>query len=190
MITVSAQSGVRRTPDEASWKIKFLVRQGKRLGLLRICGREFDQAWDHFLEAVRDELTVGGGQFLSLDFSPFEERSFAELLLEELESVRAEHPLRIDLPMAHSKSPFIQRAIVWQRLCDRLIEDEELSRPTLLVIENFDQADERFRSDVERLIRFHITHNIRRTFLLTLRDEDREILPPSLSRFVDSCIDC
>jgi len=190
MITVSAQSTIRRTPDEASRKLKFLVRQGKRLGLLRIDDQEFDTTWDDFLEDFRQELTVGGGQYLSLDCARFEEKCFAELLLEELESVHAECPLRINLPVGHSKSPFIQRAILWQRLCDRLIEDEKPTRPTLLVIENFGQADERFRNDVERLIRFHTTHHIRRTFLLALQDENDEALPPSLSRLVDQCIEC
>jgi len=190
MITLPIQSGTRWTPDEASRKLKFLVRQGKRLGLLQLGDRVFDQTWNDFLEDFREELTNGGGQYLSLDCARFEEKSLAELLIDELATAHAECPLRINLPVARSKSPFIQRAIIWQRLCDRLIEDEKPTRPSLLVIENFEQADEQFHNDVERLIRFHTTHHIRRTFLLALRNEEGDTLPPSLSRLVDLCIEC
>ena len=188
MITVFAQSGIGRTQDEASRKMRSLVRQGKRLGLLRIVNGGF--GGEHgLLEDFREELTHSGGQYLSLDFARCEGKSLAESVLEELAPASTRYPLRY-LPLIRSESPFMQRAITWQRLCDRLIEDEEPSRPTLLVIENFEQADEQTRCDVERLIHFHITHNIRRTFLLAIQNEDHEFLRPSLSRLVNSCIVC
>ena len=175
MISVQARCSVYEVHD-----VLFFVRQGKRLGLLQEeSGDCFEKS--NFREGLRGELADCGGQYLSLDLSRLEKNNFAESLLTELESVRNVYSRRFSLPL--SPSPFIHRAIVWQRLCDRLIEDEEPQRPTLLVIENFDHADERTRCDVERLIRFHITHNIRRTFLMTLQDEDA--LRPSLRRLVD-----
>ena len=184
MIFVQTQHDDCRTRCEASHKLEFLVRQGKRLGLLLLGGQGFGGYNDgsDFLDEFREELTDGGGQYLSLDFSRYEDKSVAETLLAELEAVA--YPQRINLPLTLTSSPFIHRAITWQRLCDRLIEDEEPHRPTLLVIENFDQADEQTYGDVERLIRFHIAHNVRRTFLLTLHDE--EFLRPSLRRLVET----
>ena len=186
---LTRQSGLRRTRSDVFQKLGFLVRQGKRLGLLRINAQERNDE-NEFLESFRSELTDGGGQYLSLDFSRFEEEGVAEKLLAELEAAHIDCPLRINLPFERSNSPFIQRAIAWQRLCDRLIEDEEPPRPTVLVIENYDQADERTRCEVERLIRFHIAHNIRRTFLLTLHGEDQDALSASLARLIDLSIEC
>ena len=177
----------RRGLCGASTQLEFFVRQGKRLGLLWVGHRgfgEYDKQHE-VLDDLRDALADGDGQSLSLDLAGFMEKSFAETLFMELEAVSTGNRPGIDLPLTQTSSPFIDRAITWQRLCDRLIEDENPRRSTLLVIENFDQADERTRCDVERLIRFHITHNIRRTFLLTLPDGDAEALRPSLSRLVD-----
>ncbi len=186
MISTQTRHGVDRLQREASNKLEFFVHLGKRLGLLRVGATKFDDfgKGNEFLENFREEFVHRNGQYLSLDLQHDEEKGFAEILLEELESAHDDDPLRINLPLTVSKSPFFRRAIAWQRLCDRLVEDEEPGRPTLLVLEHFDEADERTQQDVERLIRFHITYNIRRTFLLTLRDETSEI-SPSLLRLVE-----
>ena len=178
MISVQSQYGVCECEAQ---DILFFVRQGKRLGLLREEFSDYYQKND-LLEGLRDELTNCGGQYLSLDLSRLGENSFAESLHAELESSRSAYRRRFNLSLM-LPSPFIQRAIAWQRLCDRLIEDEEPQRPTLLVIENFDLADERTHCEIERLIRFHATHNIRRMFLLTLQDD--ETLRPPLRRLVE-----
>ena len=187
MISVQTRYGVCEAQEAVTYQLTLFVRQGRRLGLLPVGNKEFgdDYDWENnLLEGLRDGLIDGGGQCLSLDLSDFEEENFAESLLAELESARTTYPQRINLPLARSSSPFIHRAIAWQRLCDRLIEDEDPQRPTLLIIENFDQANESARCDVERLIRFHIAHNIRRTFLLTVA-EDTNLQRPSLLRLVD-----
>ena len=181
MIMVQARCGVCEIQEEAPHDLMFFVRQGKRLGLLQ---EEFGDYYgkNDLLEGLRSELTDCGGQYLSLDLSCLEKNDFTESLLMELESAHSVYRRRFNLSLI-LPSPFIHRAILWQRLCDRLIEDEEPQRATLFVIENFDLADERTQCDVERLIRFHITHNIRRTFLLTLQDE--ESLRSSLRRLVE-----
>jgi hypothetical protein len=178
MVSIQAQSKVHRSRNDVSGKLDSLVRQGKRLGVLGADGGDF-------LEDFREELTDDGGQYVAVDLSLIEEKSFVESLLTALKSVRSSRHRPTNLPLPSSSSPFIHRAITWQRLCDHLIEEEEPHRPTLLVVKNFDQADERTRCDLERLIRFHDTHNIRRTFLLTLQNEDADTLRPSLQRLID-----
>jgi len=177
----------RRDICGMSAQLAFFVRQGKRLGLLSLGDRDFGDydRQNEVFENLQAELTDGGGQCLLLDLAGFMERSFAETLLGELEAAGTGCRRRIDLLLNRVPSPFIDRAIAWQRLCDHLIDDENPRRSTALVIENVDQANEQIRCDVERLIRFHITHNIRRTFLLTLSDDDTKTLPGSLLRLVE-----
>ncbi len=191
MMIQTERNGVSRTCAEAGNKLDFLIQQGKRLGLLLINGCEFESysKENELFEIAKERLELNGGQFILLNPQRFDGRSFAEICLEELEAVHFRDPLRIELPYRNedetAASPFIRRAILWQRLCDRLIEDEEFGRPTLFIVENFDLADERTQADFERLLRFHQTHQIRRTFLLTVQKENVQSLPSSLQSLVD-----
>jgi hypothetical protein len=57
---------------------------------------------------------------------------------------------------------------LWQRLCDLIIVDDEPRRKTVMVLENIDQASPAVQHEIARLIRFHATHGIHRTFVFTL----------------------
>jgi len=150
-------------------EIRYFVFQGKQLGLLTCEEREIDISC--FLETILPEK----GQYISLNVSEFGESSLPEVLIAALDQTFHER--------SRIYSPFINRAILWQRLCDQLIEDDENHRSSLVVFENFDRANSKMQHDFTRLLRFHQTHRIRRSFLLTVSRLD------SLSREIRELTD-
>jgi hypothetical protein len=153
-------------------EIQSLTDNSKHLGLLLHNELPCTAEWD-FLEKIHRAVQMENGQFISLDVQDFGEATLPGVFLSALEDSQSERTFRINLPMIlqnnpKTDSPFINRAILWQRLCDRILEDEAGKRPTILVLENIDYASPKMQHDTARLIRFHITHRIPRTFILTL----------------------
>ncbi|MDR0705931.1 MAG: hypothetical protein LBF88_13245 [Planctomycetaceae bacterium] len=153
-------------------KIQSLTNNSKLLGLLLHSDLPCTAEWD-FLEDIHKSIQAKNGQFISLDVQDFGEATLPGVFLSALEDSQSERTFRINLPMIlqnnpKTDSPFINRAILWQRLCDRILEDEAGQRPTILVLENIDYASPKMQHDAARMIRFHITHHIPRTFILTL----------------------
>lgn len=176
-----------RVSCEAVDKIRFLIEQRKRFGLL--LENEQSRSWN-IIEAVREGVRAEQGQFLSLCVPELCEASLSGLVYAALADAREGRTFRINLPMIlqnnpKTDSPFINRAILWQRLCDGIIEDEDSDCPTVLVFEQFDQADRVIQHDLARLIHFHATHRIRRTFLVTLHRDSLPLLEPELRKLVD-----
>ncbi len=176
-----------RVSCEAVDKIRFLIEQRKRFGLL--IEDAASDSWN-IIETVRENVQAEQGQFLSLSAPEFGEASLSGLLYAALKDTREGREFRINLPMIlqnnpKTDSPFINRAILWQRLCDGIIEDENSARPTALVLEQFDLAGHTPQHDLARLIRFHAKHHIRRTFLVTIRRESLPMLTPELRELVD-----
>lgn len=186
MILLQPNQELDRVACEALSKIRFLVEQQKRFGLLLT-----DTAAPHaVMDALREDMNGRQGQFLTLDAPAFGEASLSSLVYAALGDLREGRAFRINLPMIlqnnpNTDSPFINRAILWQRLCDAVIEDEQPTRPTLLVLEGLDRANRAAQHDLARLIRFHVTHRIHRTFLATLHRDSLSRLSPELRELVD-----
>ena len=128
------------------------------------------------LESLRENVRDSEGQFISIDLAEPQTEPLWETFYAALKNARWEQSLQFSLPVIlqhnpHAASPFINRAILWQRLCDLLILDDEPHRETVLVLENADQASPAVQHDIARLIRFHEVHSIRRTFVFTLNRE-------------------
>lgn len=175
--------------DDAVQRLYEFVGRQKRLALL-VDEESTSERLLHSLSVLEETLGAENGQCISLDILDFQETSLANRFLTMLELWRQDRPFRINLPdiLRHnpnSASPFINRAILWQRLGDRLIEEEDPKRVTLLIIKNLDAADSKTQHDVARLVRFHATHHIRRTFLFTLRSENIPFLEPEIRELVD-----
>jgi hypothetical protein len=141
------------------------------------------------LEYLREHVLEHGGQFIALDLAAPQMESLSEMLYAALKNARWDHSLQFSLPVIlqhnpHAASPFINRAIVWQRLYDLLILDDNPNRETVLVLENIDQASPDTQHESARLIRFHQTYSIRRTFVFTLdRHSHGRIVPELLDIF-------
>jgi hypothetical protein len=125
------------------------------------------------LEDIREMTQDSEGQFISLDLTELQGESLPEVFYAALKNARWEQSLPFSLPnilrqKPQVASPFINRAILWQRLCDLLIMDDESDRETVLVLENVDQASHATQHEIARLIRFHKTYSLRRTFVFTL----------------------
>ncbi|MDR2754495.1 MAG: hypothetical protein LBC20_02200 [Planctomycetaceae bacterium] len=174
-------------------EIQSLTDQSKHLGFLLHNDSPCYAEWD-FLEKIHEFVQEKNGQFISLDIQDFGEATLSGVFCSALEDSQSERTFRINLPMIlknnpKTDSPFINRAILWQRLCDRILEDETSQRPTILVLENFDYATPKMQHDTSRLIRFHITHQIPRTFILTLHQDRVPFLVQELRDLVDVSIE-
>jgi hypothetical protein len=174
-------------------EIRSLTDQSKHLGFLLHHDSPCYAEWD-FLEKVHEFVQKQNGQFISLDIQDFGEATLPGVFCSALEDSQSERTFRINLPMIlknnpKTDSPFINRAILWQRLCDRVLEDENRKRPTILVLENFDYATQKIQHDTSRLIRFHITHQIPRIFILTLHCNRVHFLAGELRDLVDVSIE-
>jgi hypothetical protein len=173
--------------------IQSLTDQSKHLGFLLHSNLPCHAEWD-FLEKIHESVQAENGQFISLDIQDFGEATLPGVFCSALEDAQSERTFRINLPMIlknnpKTDSPFINRAILWQRLCDRILKDEAGQRPTILVLENFDYASPKMQHDTARLIRFHITHRIPRTFLLTLHHDRVPFLNRELYDLADLSIE-
>ena len=151
--------------------------QSKRIGLLFHDEHSGEEFWDA-LEDLRENVLDHEGQFVSLDLAVPLAETFPEMFYAALKNVRWESTLPFSLPVIlqhnpHIASPFINHAILWQRLCDLLILDDEPNRRTVLVLENIDQASPTTQHEIARLIRFHSAHSVHRTFVFTV---DRHLL--------------
>jgi len=146
--------------------------QSRRIGLLYRNEQSGTEFWDT-LEEVREGVLDCEGQFISLDLAEPLTETFPEMFYAALKNVRWEHSLSFSLPviLQHNPrvaSPFLNQAILWQRLCDLLIVDDESSRKTVTILENIDQASPATQHEIARLIRFHAAHGIHRTFVFTM----------------------
>ena len=137
-----------------------------------------DSSYEDTLENIRENIANNEGQFISLDLAEPLTESLSEIFHAALNNVRWDQSLQFSLPtiLQHNPrvaSPFINRAILWQRLCDLLIIDDAPYRATVLVLENIDLASPGIQREVVRLIQFHETHSICRTFIFTLNRYSR-----------------
>ena len=146
----------------------------KRIGVIYHDDSEY---WDS-VEDLRENVLDNDGQYISLDLAETMETlpsvSLAEMFYTALKNVRWEQSLSFSLPdvLRHNPrvaSPFINRAILWHRLCDLLILDDDPRRETVLVLENVDQASPAIKNEIARLIRFHEAHSLNRRFIFTRR---------------------
>lgn len=175
-----------------SEKIQAFVEDQKRFAV--VLYRKSNSAVDDVLAQIGEKLHLRGGQFLSLDTSKLSGNRLSGQLLAALEGMERDRSFRINLPLIlqdhpDTESPFINRAIIWQRLCDRIIEDEEPQRPTLTVLKNLGLAVDSDRHELARLIRFHNNHRLRRTFIATIRQDCFECLGPELEGLVDKVVE-
>ena len=143
-----------------------------------------DACWER-LEDIRENVLESDGQFISLDLGEPPSKSLPEMLYVALKNARWERTLQFSLPIIlqhnpHAGSLFINRAILWQRLCDLLILDDEPCRETVLVLENIDQTSPKMQHEIARLIRFHKTHALHRTFVFTLNYYSHDQIIPEL----------
>jgi hypothetical protein len=156
----------------------------KRVGLLchdEESGKEF---WNT-LEDMRESILDHEGQFISLDLAEPSTETFLEKFYAALKNTCLERSLQFTLPIIlqhnpHIATPFLNHAILWQRLCDLMIVDDDPNRETLLVLENADHASPVVQHEIARLIRFHTAHSIHRTFVFTLNRHSHEQITPEL----------
>ena len=151
----------------------------KRIELLYRNKHSEGKLWK-VLEDLRENVFDLEGQFLSLDLANSKVKSLLETFYTTLKNAHWERSLPFHLPaiLQHNPqvaSPFINYAILWQRLSDLLIIDDEPNRQTVLVLENIDLASPTVQHETARLIRFHATHSVRRTFIFTLDTQGRII---------------
>ena len=154
----------------------------QRIELLYHHEHSEDKLWDKHGD-LRESVLALEGQFISLDAAPSEMESLPEIFYAALKNARWERSLPFSLPAILQHNPrvassFLNHAILWQRLCDLLLLDDEPNRPTVLVLENIDQALPAVQHETSRLIRFHVAHSIHRTFVFTLdRHSHGQIIP-------------
>ena len=158
--------------------------QSKQIGLLYHDEQSGEEFWDT-LEDLREGVLDRDGQYISLDPSEPLVETFPEMFYSALKNARWERSLSFSLPviLQHNPrvaTPFLNQAILWQRLCDLVIVDDEASRKTLLVLENVGQASPAVQREIARLIRFHTAHRIHRTFVFTLDYQSRGQIIPEL----------
>ena len=129
MTLLQNQSAVTdRSLEDVRGRILDFIRQKRRVGFLV----KSKSSWDldlSLVETIRESILSQNGQFISLDAKEFDGISFPSVLLPALEEARGGKPFQIHLPLLLQNnprvdSPFINRAILWQRLCDRLVEDD------------------------------------------------------------------
>jgi len=148
-----------------------------------------EESWE-VLENIRENVTDNDGQFIALNVAEPIAESLPEMLYAALKNTCWDRSLQFSLPVIiqhnpHAASPFIHRAILWQRLCDLLILDDTPSRETVLVLENVDQASQATQHEIARLIRFHETHSVHRSFVFTLNRSSHEQIIPELREIFD-----
>ena len=167
-------------------KNRGIYWRSRQIGLLCYDEHSGKEYWDN-LEDLRESVLDRDGQHISLDLTdPLGEtqgETFPEMFYAALKNSRWERSLSFSLPviLQHNPrvaSPFLNRAILWQRLCDLIIVDDEPSRKTVMVLENVDQASPAVQHEIARLLRFHATHSINRMFVFTLdRHAQGQIIP-------------
>ncbi|MDR2762171.1 MAG: hypothetical protein LBB88_06170 [Planctomycetaceae bacterium] len=128
-----------------------------------------------FIESIRQFVVADSGQFIQIDANDLIGSTLSKRLHSIMTEVLANRPYRIQLPIIlqhnpHTASPFIDRAIAWQRLCDLILEDDMPQRPTALVIENIEIADHNIQHELARLIRMHKNNRINRIFFVTINN--------------------
>ena len=148
--------------------------KSQTIGVLYYGEQSERESWGA-LDDIRENVCYHEGQFISLDLAEPLAETFAEMFYAALKNVRWERSLQFSLPviLQHNSrvaSPFLNRAILWQRLCDLIIVDDEPKRKTIAVLENVGQASSAVQHEIARLIRFHAVHSIHRTFIVTLDD--------------------
>lgn len=188
-LTMNRQAILKKDfPQPAPLKeLLSFVEQKKRLAL--IVQKGIEGSVSSLQERLLKEIQPPNGQFTALNLQDFDETSFVAALTAALNQTGS---FRVDLPFIlqgnpNTESPFVNRAILWQRLCDKLIEEENPERPTVLLLENAGCADKKVQHDIARQIRFHDKYHIRRTFLLTMRQDEMTQLEPELQELVTGC---
>jgi len=159
-------------------------QQSKTIGLFYDDEQSKEEFWST-LEDMRDSILDHDGQFISLNVAGLQAETLSDWLHTAVKDARRETPLPFGLPVVfqynpHMASPFINHAIHWQRLCDLLILDDEPERKTVLVLKNAEQSPPDTQHEIARLIRFHETHSIHRTFVFTLNRQASDQLIPEL----------
>ncbi|MDR1479415.1 MAG: hypothetical protein LBJ00_10800 [Planctomycetaceae bacterium] len=148
-----------------------------------------------FVESIREFVTSGGGQYICIDANGLIGSTLSRRLYSIMVEVLANRDYRVQLPAilrqdSHNNTPFIDRAIVWQRLCDLILEDDTPQRLSVLVIENIELADQNTQHELARLIRLHKNNRINRLFFLTLNNGNTEQLLPELRELIySSCFE-
>ena len=163
--------------------------KSKQIGLLYHDEHSGEEFWDA-LDALRENVLDHEGQFISLDLAVPLTETLPEMFYAALKNTRWECSMQFSLPiiLQHNPrvaSPFINHAILWQRLCDLLIADDEPNRETVLVLENIDQASPTTQREIARLIRFHAAHFVHRTFVFTTDRHSHEQIIPELRYTLD-----
>ena len=178
-----------RTSSLLQWNTATVDSRSERILLLYHEDSAREKCWE-LLEDYRENTLNGEGQYISLDFAAPTAESWTEDLYTTLKNARWDQSLQFNLPVIlrhnpHVASPFINRAILWQRLCDLLIIDDAPYRETLLVLENIDQASQVTQHEIARLIRFHETHSVCRTFVFTVDCSSLDQLIPELQHILE-----
>ena len=173
-----------------SGKSRGIHWQSKRIGLLHYDEQSAEEYWDN-LEDLRESVLDHDGQYISLDLAEPLTETFPEMFYAALKNSRWERSLSFSLPviLQHNPrvaSPFLNHAILWQRLCDLVIIDDEPSRKTVMVLENVEQVSPAVQHDIARLLRFHATHSIRRTFVFTLARHAQGQIIPELRKILET----
>lgn len=147
-----------------------------------------------FLENLRQAVSSQEGQVVDCHADSFRETSFQSRMWSIFESLCAQRPFRIELPiiLSHNprvKSPFINRALIWQKLCDLILEDDDPTRPTIMIFDRVDLMEPKDQHDLARLIRFHKTHQVHRTFVITAKSDNIDDLGIELEELIDQRLD-
>lgn len=155
--------------------------QSEKIGLLY--GNE--QSEDDVMGDIQENILDHEGQFLSLNLAEPLMETFPEMFYAALKNASWDRSMHISLPVImqhnpHIASQFLNHAIHWQRLCDLVIMDDDPDRKTVMILENADQASSAVQREIARLIRFHSTHSIHRTFVFTLNAQSHNPLIPEL----------
>jgi len=164
-------------------------RSSGSVGLLYRSEQSGDELWTT-LDIIRENVRTNGGQFFSFNLAnPMEESPLATFY-DALKKERWEQSVHVRLLSNRRHNPqiasvFINRAILWQRLCDLLIAEDESLRETVLVLENIDHASPSAQQEIARLIRFHEKHVLNRVFVMTIEDRAHVGLIPELRDVIE-----
>lgn len=126
------------------------------------------------------------GLFVEIDSLQSSGEPLAEWLCQHWESESLETPDVAVTPditawrRRGKKAAFLSRALSWVRLSDRLISREERHTHRTIVFSRVDLANETLQRDVAKLIAFHRTQHIARTFVLTTENASTTQLIPEL----------
>jgi hypothetical protein len=143
-----------------------------------------------FVESIREFVISGSGQYIHINANDLVGGTLSRRLYSIMVEVLGNRQYRIQLPVTlqqhkpHTTSPFIDRAIVWQRLCDLILEDDTPQRLSVMVIDNIEDADQNTQHELARLIRLHKNNGINRLFFLTLNGDNADKLLPELRELV------